>query len=121
MSDQELLDSLENARFELDTTSSANGTGSLIARTADGVLVFRRNDDGSGWSEFDPESAKEGDAVTKITDTALLHLLEAKWHMLKRAVLRITKLSDGAFSVAIGKLTAVCKLDVDKLTPTRVQ
>lgn len=59
MSDeQKLFDSLENARFEPDTTSSADGTGSLTAHTADGVLVFLRNDDGSGWSEFDPEADK---------------------------------------------------------------
>jgi hypothetical protein len=86
MSDQSKFQKLlENARFELVTTSSADGTGDLMARTVDGVLIFRRNHDGSGWREFDPEAAEVGDAVTKITDTALLRLLEAQWHTLKRA------------------------------------
>jgi hypothetical protein len=122
MSDQSKFQKLlENARFELDTTSS-HGTGDLIARTVDGVLIFRRNHDGSGWSEFDPEAAEVGDAVTKITDTALLRLLEAQRHTLKPAVLRITKLSNGVFSVVNGTLkAALCNLDGDTLTPNRIK
>jgi len=123
MSDQSKFQKLlESARFELDTTSSADGTGDLIARTVDGVLIFRRNDDGSGWSEFDPEAAEVGDAVTKITDTALLRLLDAKRYTLNPAVLRITKLSNGVFSVTNGQFKpALCNLDGDTLTPNRIK
>ena len=122
MSDQELLNYLKNARFELDTTSFADGTGDLVARTADGALIFRRNDDGSGWSEFDPEAAEVGDAVTKITDTALLRLLDAQRYKLNPAVLRITKLSNGLFSLVNGTFkAALCKLDGDTLTPLRIK
>jgi len=117
MSDQSKFQKLlENARFELDTISLADGTGDLIARTALGVLIFRRNHDGSGWSEFDIEAAEVGDAVTKITDTALLRLLDAQRYKLNPAVLRITKLSNGLFSIANGdRKAALYKLDGDTL------
>ena len=123
MSDQSKFQKLlENARFELDTISLADGTGDLIARTALGVLIFRRNHDGSGWSEFDIEAAEVGDAVTKITDTALLRLLDAQRYKLNPAVLRITKLSNGLFSVTNGQFKpALCKLEGDTLTPIHVK